>query len=102
MITKPLFFKTNNEFLSYLNNNMNYYDESIIDRFKNLPDKIINVDGDFLLEVILTPLFRDTKIRYEINYFNEKTLEYLFPYINDTDISVSLALLEKNLKEYVL
>mgnify|MGYP006307111661 CR=1 FL=1 len=65
------------EFLKYLEKNK--VSETIVEDFKSLPEEIIRSGDTFKLDINTTWYPEDeTHYDFEMNYYSEETIEYLF------------------------
>lgn len=77
-----------------INNNV---DEKIIDKFNSLPDKLIR--GGNIYDIYINSIWYsvgNTFYNFELNYYCEEKMEYLFSskVFSDIEISINILLLE--------
>lgn len=65
--------------------------DSIIEKFNTLPENIKHNDSDYKLNIIATWFsVGSTFYNFELNYYSEETIEFLFSYKIFTDVEVSI------------
>ncbi|MFW6219899.1 MAG: hypothetical protein ACOC33_03585 [bacterium] len=81
-------------FINFLENNN--VSDIIINKFKNLPETLTKNDNEYTLSI--NTIWDDdgkTKYNFEINYYSEEKIEFLFPYKIFTDPEKSIDFLFK-------
>jgi hypothetical protein len=85
-------------FVKFLNeSNVNI---KIVEAFKSLPDKVTYKDSEYKLNIISTFFsIGDTYYNFEINYYSDKAMEFLYKYEIFTDVEKAINNATKRLKE---
>lgn len=89
-------------FLKYLRENR--VSNEIIDKFVKLPENICRNDNEFKLNIVVTFFSIDkTYYNFEMNYYSEELVEYLFnvKIFNNIEVSVNYLICELFTKNYI-
>lgn len=89
-------------FFSFLNKNN--VSETIIDKFVDLPETVLRNENRFELYINITWYnIDDTHYNFELNYYSEELIEFLFTskVFNDIEVSLNYLLCELIEKGYI-
>jgi len=84
-----------NSFIKFLNENK--VSIGITEKFKTLPEKVIYRENEYKLNIVSTWFsVGDTFYNFEINYYCDKEIEFLFGYkiFKDVELSIDFAIKE--------
>jgi len=77
------------EFTVFLNRNN--VDEIVMEKFKNFPESIIYNNSEYKLNITSVWYGKDfARLNFEINYYSEEQIEYLFNSKVFTDVEKSI------------
>ncbi len=75
-------------------------DLDLINRFENLPVKIIKFNVEYFLNIIVTwHSDNETHYEFEINYYDNEKFVFLFPYKIYNNVRESIKYIETELKK---
>lgn len=85
---------TKEEFIDFLKNQE--YDEKIINKVIDLPDKINYEEDDYVFNFIGN---KDKPNAFELNYFSSNKFDFLFPYVVYENLETGIDLVAIRLKK---
>lgn len=80
---------TKTEFIKYLTEIRT--DDKVIEKFKQLPEVIDHKNTDYKLNIVVT-FYNEgtTHYTFELNYYSNVNVEFLFPYKIKNDVNTSI------------